>query len=123
MEEAPATRPDTHRVAYGETWFGLALRYGVSWSALAAANPEVNPERIREGTVLRIPAATAAEGSDAPEAPRARRSHTVASGDSLYGLARRYGVSVDAIRTANGLTNDIVRIGQTLVIPQEEIAR
>nr|WP_245396300.1 M23 family metallopeptidase [Jiella sonneratiae] len=42
---------------------------------------------------------------------------TVASGDTLSGIARRSGVSVDAIRRANNLDSDVVRLGQTLVIP------
>jgi LysM repeat protein len=41
----------------------------------------------------------------------------VAQGETLFGLARRYGVSVDRIRTANKLTDDNIRIGQRLVIP------
>ena len=44
-------------------------------------------------------------------------SHLVRPGDSLWGIANRYGVSQDAIRKANRLPNDSVIIGQTLVIP------
>jgi len=62
--------------------------------------------------------ATAAERTETtrPAAGRARR-HTVAAGETLYGLARRYGVTVDAIRRANRLDGDTVRPGQTLTIP------
>lgn len=45
------------------------------------------------------------------------RTHTVASGDTLYGLARRNGTSVKAIKNANGLSSDVIRIGQKLKIP------
>lgn len=45
-------------------------------------------------------------------------SHTVGGGDTLWGLSRKYGVSVDAIRQANGLTGDVIVTGQTLSIPQ-----
>jgi hypothetical protein len=44
-------------------------------------------------------------------------SHTVAKGDTLFSLARRYNTSVSAIKSANGLSSDIIRIGQTLTIP------
>lgn len=44
-------------------------------------------------------------------------THTVVSGDTLYSLARRNGTSVKAIKNANGLSSDIIRIGQKLRIP------
>ncbi len=44
-------------------------------------------------------------------------THTVVKGDTLYSLSRRYGTTVDAIKAANGLTSDLIRIGQTLTIP------
>jgi murein DD-endopeptidase MepM/ murein hydrolase activator NlpD len=43
---------------------------------------------------------------------------TVAPGDTLYGLALRYGVSVDDIIYANSLSNHNIRVGQELVIPE-----
>lgn len=42
--------------------------------------------------------------------------HTVQEGDTLFGLALLYGVSVDQIRTLNGLESDLLRIGQELLI-------
>ncbi len=45
------------------------------------------------------------------------RFHTIGRGDTLWGLSRRYGVSVGAIKRANSLSSDAVRMGQTLRIP------
>lgn len=45
------------------------------------------------------------------------KNHTVSKGDTLYGLARRYGTSVNAIKNANGLNSDLIRLGQKLKIP------
>jgi murein DD-endopeptidase MepM/ murein hydrolase activator NlpD len=42
---------------------------------------------------------------------------TVASGDNLYSLSRRYGVSVSEIQSANNLTDTRLHVGQRLVIP------
>ncbi len=47
----------------------------------------------------------------------ASRSHTVSRGETLYGLARKYGTSVTKIKSANGLSGDMIRIGQKLKIP------
>jgi N-acetylmuramoyl-L-alanine amidase len=46
------------------------------------------------------------------------RTHRVRRGDSLSLLAQRYNVKVSEIKSANSLTNDTVRIGQVLSIPQ-----
>lgn len=58
-----------------------------------------------------------------PPSPAASYSgagtHTVASGDTLWGLARKYGTTVGAIQAANGLTSTNIRTGQTLTIPSQ----
>lgn len=101
----------THKVEWGETWYGIARENGISARELSAANPEVDPEHLRSGEVIRIPrSASSAAG----------RSHRVVAGETLWGISRRYGVAAAAIRRANHMTDDRVRIGQLLVIPQEE---
>ena len=51
----------------------------------------------------------------APAAP-ARTIHTVAPGETLYAISRRYGVSVPEIKQANGLVDNTIRVGQELTI-------
>lgn len=132
----PTTRSRTHRVAAGETFFGIARRYGVTTAQLRALNPAVDWERLEVGTVLRLPAGARApvqppardpapqRPAPRPAAPPAgRRTHTVAQGETLYGIARRYGVTVDAIKATNDLEGDAVRIGQRLVIPRATTPR
>ncbi|HET7464127.1 MAG TPA: LysM peptidoglycan-binding domain-containing protein, partial [Longimicrobium sp.] len=58
-----------------------------------------------------------AEREQTPRTTGRTRRHTVAAGETLYGIARKYGVTVDAIRRANRLENDTVRPGQALTIP------
>jgi membrane-bound lytic murein transglycosylase D len=126
-------RPRTHTVAAGETFFGIARRYGVTTAQLRVLNPSVDWEHMEVGTVLRLPAGARTTGGSRPAAsdtrapssgqnrpaatPARRRTHTVAAGETLYGIARRYGVTVDALREANDLEGDRLRTGQTLVIP------
>lgn len=56
-----------------------------------------------------------------PKAPTPKkpqtRYHNIAKGDTLWGISRRYKVSIPAIKTANGLSSDLIRPGQTLRIP------
>ena len=49
-------------------------------------------------------------------------AYTVKSGDTLWLLANRFGTSVDAIKRLNGLTSDVLQIGQILQIPTEQPA-
>lgn len=43
--------------------------------------------------------------------------HIVKKGDTLYGLSKKYGVSVSSLRSANGIHGDVIRIGQKIKIP------
>ncbi|MFT6594650.1 MAG: hypothetical protein ACJAT3_000617 [Akkermansiaceae bacterium] len=43
--------------------------------------------------------------------------HTIKKGDSLWGISRKYGTSVEALKTINGMSNDTIIEGHTLVIP------
>ena len=103
-----------HVVAPLETLSGIALRYGTSVSALASANGISNPNIVRIGARLQVPAGSGASGG----AGGAARSHTVTSGETLAGIARRYGVSIGAIVTASRVSNpNLIRIGQVLTVP------
>jgi nucleoid-associated protein YgaU len=72
----------------------------------APAYVETRPAPSRPAASTR-PASTA----------RPQTTHTVVRGDTLWGLSRKYGVSVDAIKNANNMRNDTVVLGTRLVIP------
>ncbi len=55
---------------------------------------------------------------DALENPVSNTTHTVQSGDTLFSIAQRYTVSVDALRAANGLTGNNISVGLVLTIPE-----
>ena len=103
-----------HVVAPGETLSAIAHRYGASISALASANGISDPDLVRIGARLQVPAGSGGSGGSAA----ATRSHTVASGETLAGIARRYGVTVGALVAANRISNpNLIRIGQALTVP------
>ncbi len=78
------------------------------------------PLQAPNGQVAVLPA-----GNSVPRQPQAPSttpataggSYTVASGDTLHAISRRSGVSVDALKQANGLSDGMIRIGQRLTIP------
>jgi LysM repeat protein len=113
-----------HEVQAGESFWSISRRYGIPLDELADANLEIDPGRLRVGDVLRVPG-EGAQASPAPATqdgadPPASQTYEVRPGDTLWGIARRFGVSMDAIRRANDLEGDAVRLGQILVIPDEE---
>lgn len=57
-------------------------------------------------------------GPGTPAGTGTTTTHIVAKGDSLWGLSRKYGTTVDAIKQANGMTNDTVILGSTIQIPR-----
>ena len=90
------------------------------WSA--KAHPVVKlvhdfPDRLPQvGQSLRVPATGTASGTTV--ARSASRSHRVERGQTLTHIARRYGVSLERLRAANGLRGSSLRPGQVLRIPQ-----
>jgi len=102
-----------HTVAWGDTVFSIAQRYGTSVDAVCAANGLADPTRIYAGQRLIIPAASV------PAAPlQAGASHTVQMGENLFRIALKYGVTVKALAELNGIYNaNQVFVGQTLTIP------
>ena len=74
------------------------------------------PEQLPEGGPI---AANPPVSDTNPVIPAASAGGTymVQAGDTLFGISQRYGTSIEAIVAANGLTSDLVQIGQALTIP------
>jgi LysM repeat protein len=132
--------PCIHTVQQGEWLYSIAREFKVDPAALIAANPKLaaNPDSLSPGDVLTIPncsgggqqatAPTAAQpepsqnaGVVAPTQGNIEltdRIYTVAEGDNLGSIARKFGTTVQAIKEVNGLDNDFLSIGQKLKIPK-----
>jgi len=107
----PSEPAREHIVQPGENLFRIALRYGTTVEAIAAANRIVNPSFIRVGQRLVIPAVG--------EAPAGcTKVHVVQPGENLYRIALRYGTTAWDIAVANHLPNmNLIYAGQRLCIP------
>ncbi len=53
-------------------------------------------------------------------APTGSNYYTVKSGDSLWSISKKYGITVDELKQANNLTSNLLSIGQNLLIPTKE---
>lgn len=96
-----------YTVRSGDTLSGIARAHGVALEDLRRAN-NLWTDLIYPGQVLVIPAG--ATGADT--------TYVVRSGDSLYLIAQRFGVTVTQIRQANNIWTDFIYPGQVLVIPK-----
>lgn len=120
--QPPVAQPGTEYViVHGDTLAKIAKKNGVTLSALKAANPGVEPAKLKIGQKLTIPAggtAPAANGASvAPDTGMGGETYTVKSGDSLTKIAKAHGTTVKAIKAENNLNTDHIKVGQKLKIP------
>lgn len=99
-----STQPYTVQV--GDTLWIIANTFGVSVAELQTAN-QLTSSVLYIGQKLTIPQ----KGTQAPLTPQ---TYTVVSGDSLWAIANRFGLSVDALKRYNNLTSDSLYVGQKL---------
>ena len=120
---APITTGNEYVVAKGDSFYTIGKKYGVSIKAIGDANPGVDSKKLKIGQKLNIPAAAVATGVAAPagtvavEAATGEKTYTVKSGDTLTRIANSHGASLKAIKSANNLTTDRIKVGQKLKIP------
>lgn len=105
-----------HKVRRGETLGAIASRYGVTVNNLKDWN-NLSSSRIDVGQTLIV------KGSKSTSSLRSSKSsyttHTVRNGETLGGIAERYGTTASAIRKANGIKGSMIRKGQKLKIPKK----
>lgn len=119
----PPSQEQIHVVQPGQNLFRIALQYGYDVETVARYNGIHNPEMIYVGQEIRIPAGGTVVtppnyGYEAPSSGFSGNVYIVDPGDTLLSIAARYGVSVEALCSANHLTNaDTIYVGQRLNIP------
>ncbi|GHN32715.1 cell wall-associated hydrolase [Lactobacillus delbrueckii] len=110
---------DSYTVVKNDTLWGLSKKYGVSVSDLKKANG-VSGHLIYVGQKLQIPTKsnkatkTAKTSTSTSTVDTTSTTHTVVKGDTLWSLAKKYGVSVSTLMKANNLSSSTILIGQSL---------
>lgn len=113
-EKPPVTPPDDnlnydkYTVKKGDSLWSISRQFDVPIDELVSINNLTN-SILQIGDVLLIPKQNDTNVSV---------TYTVKSGDTLWSIAKKYNVSVDSIKNANNLSNNLLSIGQTIVIPK-----
>lgn len=108
----PTEGSNTYVVKSGDSLWSIAKKYGITVDELKAAN-NLSNNLLSIGQILRIPVEEEEQSGN-------YIFYTVKSGDTLYGIAKNYNVSVSDIVNLNKLSSNILNIGQQLLIPIEE---
>jgi LysM repeat protein len=107
----------TYAVRPGDTLASIARRFGTTVQTVAAANGIANVNKVVAGSTLTIPGASGTAPTNAG-AGAGGATYTVASGDTLASIARRFATTVTALSQANGIANpNRIVIGKVLTVP------
>ncbi|MCL1929222.1 MAG: M23 family metallopeptidase [Treponema sp.] len=118
-----------HVIKKGETIYSIARSYGLSADEVLKHNKITDPSKVPAGTKIRIPGTNGNTGSSYAQPPSAEVVNTAAARqtyaeyrvekkDTLYSLARRYGISVSELLAINGFaSNHVLKAGEKIRVP------
>ena len=99
---------DLYQVKAGDTLYSIAKKYNISVNELKTLNDLKNND-LTIGQLLNVPSGLSLVNS-----------YIVEKGDTLYSIAKKFDISVNKLKEFNNLTNNLLSIGQKLIIPVEE---
>ncbi len=143
VETSVATQK--HKVKSGETLYGISRKYETTVDVLISLNPELEGTNLQKGQCIQVPHSDNPEAatppaittpnpfsSDTIEKPDGSVEwfeftfsdstvrHIVMKHETMYGISRRFMISVEEIMKVNGLSSDSVKEGQVLIIPLKQ---
>lgn len=119
-QSARSQRIMEHRVLSGETVYSIARRYGLQVDQIYTLNPWAK-ERIKDGDILLLLRKDLDKDNASKIPSSIVRQHTIAPGQTVYGISRAYGISEEQLLRANpGVSVENFTIGTVLNIPEAD---
>ena len=108
----------TYTVKAGDTLYRIAHNHGISLRTLLSVNGLSETSTIRPGQQLVVSgsAQATASYSSTQAVSSGAKTHTVKAGEGLWRIARTYGLSLEQLKALNGLTSNVIRVGQVLKV-------
>ena len=109
-EAKPTTNSQNYKVKSGDTLSGIAVKFGTTTEVLQNLNGITNANKIYAGQVLKV------KGTAKKATPKTS-TYTVKAGDTLSGIAQKYGTTTKALQSLNGITKpNLIYAGQKLIV-------
>lgn len=139
----------TYIIQRGDTLSKISKRYNIKIDAIKASNPQIKNDVIRLGQKIKLPgkvdvgeqtvpagafasnqtkrpalaAASKKDPAPAKAYTGATKEYIVKNGDTLGGIAIASGLTVRQLKELNGLSKDIIRVGQKLKVPASKVEK
>ena len=115
-----------HTVVEGESFYSIAKKYKVTESDIYKLNPKAKGTLLQLKTVLLIPnknyKAENKKKKNTPKNDQPSQIHLVESGESLYKIAKKYGISLEKIKELNpNIKPEAIQIGDKIIVKASEI--
>ncbi|NOX46870.1 MAG: LysM peptidoglycan-binding domain-containing protein [Chlorobi bacterium] len=107
-----------HIVKPHETLYGISKGYRVDIEDVKKINPGLT-ENLKEGQMIKIPALKKPGIGYFEEESDETKLHTIVQGETLYGIAKEYNVSIGEIKNANPGLTDVLSVGTSILIPNQ----
>ena len=105
-----------HLVEKGETVYSLSKRYGSGIEEIIAENNIID-NQLALDQELKIPVTIVGEASSPPQMMQTQKVfHFVKTGETLYALSKKYGVTIEDLKSWNQLTTNEISVGQSLIV-------
>jgi LysM repeat protein len=110
----------THLVQMGETMWLISQKYAVKLNSLYRKNLMDEGTEPKPGVVLQLQDKASIRPDTGRSIDKAQKTHIVLMGETLYAISKKYGVSVDDLKSANQLSTDQISRGQELIVPDSQ---